>query len=260
MSRILFLLLTTFTSLCYGETLLLGATSTTVNSGLMDYLLPYYTEETGHEVKIITGGTGFILQQLERGDIEIAITHQQEMEENLLKKFPEGKRQTFMYNHFILLGPANDPAQVAAKHSFAETLAAIARQKSSFISRGDMSGSHVFELELWQANNISVSDRQRTWYIEAGQDMGPTINMANSMQAYMIADEGTWLAYSQRSNLKVLYVGKKEGKNDYSLIQLQNSAELPQTAVDFSNWLLKENTLTLIDQYRINGQKGFWTE
>lgn len=256
----LFILLTTFTTFTFADTLVLGTTSTTVNSGLMDYLLPYYTQDTGHEVKVITGGTGYILQQLERGDVEIAITHQQEMEEQLLAKYPEGKRQPFMYNHFILVGPKNDPAQVAATHSFAEAMAAIVKQKSLFISRGDKSGSHVFELTIWEQINIPVEQLKRPWYLEAGQDMGATLNMTSSMQAYMIADEGTWLAYANRSELKVLYTGLNDGANDYSLLQLRNSNDLSTEAAEFIEWLLEEDTLTLINNYQIDGKRGFWTK
>lgn len=242
---------------CFAGTLLLGATSTTVNSGLMDYLLPYYQQQTHHKVKVITGGTGFILQLLERGDVQVAITHQPQLEQALLNRFPEGKRQPFMYNHFILIGPQHDPANAATASSFKEALKRIHDSKNLFVSRGDNSGSHVFELKLWNTLGITPGERKRPWYIEAGQDMGPTINMVSAMGGYMIADQGTWLAYANRSHLKEIYVGVKDGVNEYSVIQLKNSKDLTPQAALLIDWLLQAKTRSQINNFKINKQRAF---
>ena len=241
----------------FAATLFLGATSTTVNSGLMDYLLPYYTQQTNHKVKVITGGTGFILQLLERGDVQVAITHQPQLEQALLNRFPEGKRQPFMVNHFILIGPQNDPANAAAASSFKEALKRIHDSKSLFVSRGDNSGSHVFELKLWDTLGITPGERKRPWYIEAGQDMGPTINMVSTMGGYMIADRGTWLAYANRSHLKLIYVGINDGVNKYSVIQLKKSKDLSPQAAELIDWILQAKTRSQINDFKINRQSAF---
>jgi tungstate transport system substrate-binding protein len=252
-----FLLLLFLSPLATAGVLTLGTTSTTTNSGLMDYLLPYYTQQTGHEVRVITGGTGFILQQLERGDVQLAITHQKESEEALLAKFPQGKRQPFMYNHFLIIGPADDPADIVKATSFTQVFYQIYTTKSVFLSRGDRSGSHIFELNIWNKLEIDPAERLGRCYLESGQDMGPTINMAAELQAYMIVDEGTWAAYANRSQLKPLYKGLDDSRNEYSLLQLQDSTYLPPEATEFISWLFQADTLGLIDNFKIVGKKGF---
>lgn len=238
-------------------TLILGATSTTVNSGLMDCLLTDYRQKTHHEVKVITGGTGFILKQLERGDVHIAITHQPELEQALLNRFPQGTRHPLMHNHFILIGPKNDPANALSASSFEAALKRIYDSKNLFVSRGDNSGSHVFELKLWNSMGVSANERRRPWYIESGQDMGPTINMVSTMNGYMIADQATWLAYADRSDLKLIYEGLKDGLNKYSVIQLKNSTDLSPEATEFMDWILHTETRARINDFKINGQRAF---
>jgi tungstate transport system substrate-binding protein len=225
----------------------------------MDYLLPFYTAETGNQVKVITGGTGFVLQQLARGDIEIAITHQPQLEEALLAKFPEGSRHPFMYNHFILIGPQNDPAHAAAAVSFQDALHRIYDHNNLFISRGDNSGSHVFELTLWDALNVSSAKRKQPWYLEVGQDMGPTIQIAGAKNAYMITDQGTWFAYRNQSPLRLIYEGMTDGMNIYSVIQLKDTQHLPKAAAQFVHWILQKDTQKKINDFTINGQQGFFT-
>ncbi len=242
---------------CAGFTL--GATSTTTNSGLMDYLLSHYEQQTNQKVKVVTGGSGFILKQLENNDVEIAITHQEQLEQTLLVKYPSGKRQPFMYNYFIVIGPKDDPAAVAKATSFAQALTQMYTHKSKFISRGDNSGTHLFELNIWEKLHLIEKERQCPCYIQSGQDMGPTINMASELGAYTIADQGTWLAYEPRSPLKLLYQGKDDGMNVYSVIQLKETAQLSPEAAEFINWLLQEKTRTLINDFKINGQQGFYS-
>lgn len=246
--------------ICIAGTLILGATSTTVNSGLMDYLLPYYTQKTHHKVKLVTGGTGFILQQLERGDVQVAITHQPQLEQALLDRFPAGKRLPFMYNHFILIGPKNDPAHAMTASSLKEALKRIHDSKSLFVSRGDNSGSHVFELKQWDAIGVTANERKRPWYIEAGQDMGPSISMVSALSGYMIADQGTWLAYSNRSDLVLIYKGTKDEVNIYSIIQLKHSTNLPPQVAEFIDWILQADTRARINNFKINGQSAFVAE
>lgn len=223
----------------------------------MDYFLTDYRQKTHNKVKVITGGTGFILQQLERGDVHVAITHQPQLEEALLERFPEGTRRPLMYNHFILIGPKNDPAHAASASSFKEALKRLYDNKSLFVSRGDNSGSHVFELKLWKLMGVSANERRRPWYIESGQDMGPTINMVSAMDGYMIADQGTWLAYSNRSDLKLIYEGIKDGLNKYSIIQLKNSKYLPSEAREFIEWISQTETRTRINDFKIDGKSAF---
>lgn len=248
---------TIISPICLAGILILGATSTAVNSGLMDYLLTDYTQKKHHEVKVITGGTGFILQQLERGDVQVAITHEPQFEKALLDRFPEGARRPLMHNHFILIGPKNDPANSISATSFKEALKRIHDSNSIFISRGDNSGSHLFELKLWNLIGVSANERRRPWYIESGQNMGPTINMASGMGGYVIADQGTWLAYSNHSDLKLIYEGLKDGINKYSIIQLKNSKDLPPPAAEFIDWILKKETRSRINDFKINGQSAF---
>jgi tungstate transport system substrate-binding protein len=224
----------------------------------MEYLLPHYTKATGNEVKVITGGSGFILQQLERGDVTIAITHQPQLEEQLLVKFPQGRRTPFMYNHFILIGPKDDPAHVATATSFAQALKRIYDNKRLFVSRGDNSGTAIFEENIWDTIGIARALRTKPWYVASGQDMGPTINLARELNAYLITDQGTWFAYANKTNSKLLYEGVSDGKNIYSLIQLKNTQDLPIEAIAFINWIVQADTRKLIDDFKINGQQGFF--
>jgi tungstate transport system substrate-binding protein len=254
-----FIILWLTSPMVFASILTIGATSTTTNSGLMDYLVSHYQQETGQAVKVITGGTGFILKQLAHQDIQLAITHQLQLEQDLLVKYPQGKRTPFMYNHFMIVGPKDDPAQVSKATSFKQALNQIYNSKSLFISRGDNSGTHLFELDIWKALNLNPQQQNCNFYIQAGQDMGPTLNMASELKAYTIVDEGTWLAYATRSQLTPIYHNAKEGRNIYSVIQLKNNADLSPQAAQFITWLLQDKTLALINDYKINHQQGFYT-
>ena len=178
-----------------GESALrLATTTSTANSGLMDFLLPKFTEETSLEVHLIAVGTGKALRLGREGDVDIVLVHARAAEDEFLEGGYGVDRADVMYNDFIIVGPKSDPAGVARSKSVAEVLKNIHTAKTPFISRGDDSGTHKRELILWESAEVQPSGR---WYREVGQGMGKTLQVANEVDGYTMADRGTWLASSR---------------------------------------------------------------
>lgn len=237
----------------------LATTTSTEQSGLLAYMLPVFEKKTGYKVDVVAVGTGASLKIGEKGDCDLVLVHARALEEAFMAAGFGAERKDVMYNDFVLLGPASDPAGVARTKNAAEALAAVARSGSSFVSRGDNSGTHVKEKEVWKAAGIVPAG---SWYKEAGQGMSQVIIMAEQMGGYTLADRGTWLAMKERSSLRILAQGDPVLFNPYGVMTV-SPARWPgvnhKGAKALMDWMTSAEGLALVAAYRIGGEQCFYT-
>lgn len=195
----------------------LATTTSTENTGLLRDLLPRFKADTGYSVHVIAVGTGKALRMGRDGDVDVVLVHAPEAERRFVEQGFGVTRYPVMYNDFVLVGPASDPAGLRAARSVAQALAAIARTQAVFVSRGDDSGTHKKEQRLWQAAAVHP---RGGWYREAGQGMGKVLQMANELQGYALTDRGTWLAMRALSNLNIVFEGGAALFNPYGIIRV----------------------------------------
>lgn len=235
----------------------LATTTSTENSGLLDYLLPKFKAESGIEVRVIAVGTGKALRMAQDGDIDVLMVHAKPAEEAFVEAGYGVERIVLMYNDFIFVGPKNDPAGLGKLTDINEAMATIAYAESLFISRGDDSGTHKKEQRLWAQAEVMPSENN---YREAGQGMGKTLQIANELQAYTMIDRGTWLSYNDRVDLNIVFEGHSNLLNQYSVILIspERYPDLnPESAREFINWLISEQGQALIGDYKVQGQALF---
>lgn len=235
----------------------LATTTSTANSGLMDYLLPELTKDTGVEVQVIAVGTGKALRLGREGDVDVVLVHARNAEQAFIDGGFGVERFDVMYNDFVLIGPPEDPAQISSSGSVIEVLKKIHDSKSAFISRGDDSGTHKKELSLWQKTGYMP---QGDWYKSVGQGMGKVIQIANEMGAYTMADRGTWLAYQAKLNLALLYQGDPPLFNPYGIIAVspQRHAHVNHEGADnLIKWITSEKGQRLIGEFTVKGERLF---
>lgn len=195
-----------------------SSTTSTEQSGLFKHLLPIFQAKTGIEVRVVALGTGQALDMARRGDADVVFVHDKVAEEKFIAEGYGVKRQEVMYNDFILVGPKSDPAKVAGGKDITEALKAIQAAQAPFVSRGDKSGTHAAELRLWKAAGVDLDASKGAWYRDTGSGMGPALNTAASMNAYILADRGTWLSFKNRADLTISVEGDKRLFNQYGVI------------------------------------------
>jgi len=243
--------------LASADTLKLATTTSTYNSGLLDAILPDFEQRTGTEVLVIAVGTGTALRMGQDGDADVLLVHAPDAEKKFMDQGFGVDRVGVMYNDFVIVGPASDPAKIQGSHDGAGALQKIAASQTPFISRGDDSGTHKKEKGLWKAAAIEPTG---DWYREAGQGMGKVLQIASELQGYTLTDRGTWLAYEPKVQLQLLVEGDKRLFNPYSVMQI-NPARFPDLnhkgASAFSQWLVSANTQRLIGEFKINGKPLF---
>ncbi len=235
----------------------LATTTSTDNSGLLDYLLPEFRKDTGIEVQTIAVGTGKALRLGREGDVDVVLVHAKNAEQAFIDGGFGVERFDVMYNDFVLVGPLDDPAKISSSHSVIEVLQKIRDTKSAFVSRGDDSGTHKKELSLWKSVNYSP---QGDWYKSVGQGMGKVIQITNEMGAYTMTDRGTWLAYLSRSNLALLYQGDPPLFNPYGIIAVnpkKHSHVNYAAAESLINWLTSDKGQHLIGEFKVKGEQLF---
>jgi tungstate transport system substrate-binding protein len=244
------------------RSIVVASTTSTQDSGLFGYLLPIFKARTGIEVKVIAQGTGQALDTGRRGDADVVLVHARAQEEKFLAEGFGVKRLDVMYNDFVLVGPRSDPAGIKDK-DIETALRMIAAKAAPFVSRGDRSGNHAAELELWKRAGIDISASKGSWYREIGQGMGAALNTASAMNGYVLSDRGTWISFSNRGDLAILVEGDKQLFNQYG-VMLVNPArfasvkqELGQAFVD---WLVSSEGQAAIAGYRIDGQQLFFPD
>jgi len=230
----------------------LATTTSTDNSGLLSYLLPAFEKKTGYRVHVIAVGTGKALRMGRDGDADVLLVHAPAAEIEFIKTGYGDERYPVMYNDFILVGPASNPANIKAGPVISDALQQIADNNSTFISRGDNSGTHKKELSLWQAKKIQPAGK---WYREVGQGMGKVLQMAAELNAYTLTDRGTWLAYQEKSPLKILNEGDPQLYNPYHIIAL-NPQRFPDInyrgASTLISWITSTAGQSLIAEFRLN--------
>ena len=239
----------------------LSSTTSTENSGLLEFLIPRFRDRTGIDVRVVAVGTGRALKLGEMGDVDLALVHHRASEEEFISKGFGVEHREIMYNDFIIVGPEQDPANIKSENSVANALALIYKYKTPFVSRGDDSGTHKKEMELWSLAGIDAQQYSGTWYHEAGSSMGATLNIANGMGAYTLTDRGTWLSFKNRDGLALLFENDPPLFNQYSIIlvnpELHPHAKFREAEL-FSNWLISSEGQQMIADFTLKGQQLFF--
>lgn len=238
-----------------------ASTTSTEQSGLFGHLLPRFTAKTGIEVRVVALGTGQALKLGERGDADVVFVHDRPAEEAFLKAGFGVDRRDVMYNDFIVVGPKADPARIAGGKDVVAAFKTIAAAKAPFVSRGDDSGTHKAELRLWQDAGVDLATARGPWYRETGSGMGPALNTAAGMDAYILADRGTWLNFKNRGTLGIVVEGDARLFNQYG-VMLVNPARHPHVKAaqgrTFMDWLTSGEGQQAIADYKIGGEQLFF--
>ena len=238
-----------------------ASTTSTQNSGLYEHILPNFTTRTGIAVRIVALGTGQAIKLARNGDADVLFVHHKASEERFVADGFGVERFDVMYNDFVLVGPKADPAGVRDAADTSDALARIAAANSPFTSRGDNSGTHKKERELWQVAEVDVSTQSGSWYRETGSGMGATLNTAAGMDAYALTDRATWFKFKNRGTLEILAEDDERMFNQYGVI-LVNPARHPHIKHDlgqaFIDWLLSKDGQSAIGAYRLEGQQAFF--
>jgi tungstate transport system substrate-binding protein len=241
--------------------IIVQSTTSTQNSGLFDHILPKFTAKTGVGVRVVAVGTGQALKNGRNGDGDVVLVHSKPDEEKFVAEGWGVKRHDVMYNDFVIVGPASDPAGIAGLTDADQALAKIAAAKAPFASRGDNSGTHKAELRLWQKTGIDPTHASGEWYLETGSGMGATLNTAVGKHAYTLTDRGTWLSFANKDGFKVIVERDPALFNQYGVILVNPKkhsrvkAEKGQTFVD---WLTSAEGQKAIASYKIDGQQLFF--
>ena len=244
--------------------LLLQSTTSTVNSGLLDAILPRFTEQTGVEVRVVSSGTGQALRNARNGDADLVLVHAKRDEEKFVAEGYGLERFDLMYNDFVMVGPPDDPAGLQQAQSAAQAMSKIAATGANFVSRGDESGTHRKEMHLWELTNRDLSRiSQQPWYLESGTGMGATLNIAINKRAYTLTDRGTWIRFGNKSDFEILFEGGEELLNPYGLILVNPKKHPHVNVVDgqaLIDWLIGEEGQQWIDSYRVDGKQLFFAD
>jgi tungstate transport system substrate-binding protein len=245
------------------KSIVVASTTSTEQSGLFGHILPAFTAKTGIGVKVVAVGTGQALDIGRRGDADVVFVHDRPAEDKFVAEGAGIDRRDVMYNDFVLVGPKADPARIAGTKDIAAALKAIADAKSPFVSRADKSGTHAAELRYFQMAGVDPLQGKGTWYRETGSGMGPALNTASSMDAYILADRGTWLSFKNRGTLAIAVEGDKRLFNPYG-VMLVNPAKHPHVKVAegraFMDWLVSAEGQTTIAGYKIGGEQLFFPD
>ena len=239
----------------------LASTTSTEQSGLFKHLLPTFEAKTGIQVRVVALGTGQALDMGRRGDADVVLVHARPLEEKFVAEGHGVRRLDVMYNDFVLTGPQRDPAGVAGSSDVAAAFRRILQAQAPFVSRGDRSGTHFAELEIWKAAGVDLDREKGAWYRDTGSGMGPTLNTASAMDAYVLADRATWLAFKNRGNLRIVVQGDKRLFNQYGVILVspQKHAHVKkEQAQVFIDWLVSPEGQAAIAAYRIGGEQLFF--
>jgi tungstate transport system substrate-binding protein len=238
-----------------------ASTTSTENSGLFGHILPMFQEETGIEVRVVAVGTGQALDMGRRGDADVVFVHAPAAEKAFVEEGSGVQRIPVMYNDYVIVGPASDPAGIKGDKDAVAAMGEVAQAEAPFASRGDNSGTHKKELSLWQEAGVEVAGASGSWYRETGSGMGPTLNTAAGMGAYALTDRGTWISFENKQNLEVLVEGDQRLANPYGII-LVNPEKHPHVKQEmgqkFIEWITSEEGQQAIADYKLGGQQLFF--
>jgi tungstate transport system substrate-binding protein len=243
------------------KSILLQSTTSTANSGLYDAILPMFTDRTGIRVNVVAVGTGQAIKNAQNGDGDVLLVHAKSAEEKFVAEGYGLERYDVMYNDFIIVGPAADPAGIAGGKDAVAALKTIADSKSIFASRGDNSGTHKKEIALWKEAGVDTSAGSGAWYRETGSGMGATLNAAVGMGAYALTDRGTWISFKNKGDFQIAVEGDRDLFNQYGVI-LVNPARHPNVkkaeGQAFIDWILGDEGQRAIADYMLDGQQLFF--
>jgi len=243
--------------------IVVASTTSTEQSGLFGHLLPMFEKDTGISVRVVALGTGQALDAARRGDADAAFVHDTAAEEKFVAEGFGVKRFPVMYNDFVLIGPKSDPAKVAGDTDILAAMRKVAETQAPFASRGDKSGTHAAELRYWKDAGVDLDAKKGAWYRDTGSGMGPTLNTASSMNAYVLADRGTWLAFKNRGDLAILVEGDQKLFNQYG-VMLVNPSKHPHVKAalgqQFIDWLVSPRGQAAIANYKIGGEQLFFPD
>jgi tungstate transport system substrate-binding protein len=254
-----------FAPVVHGQerSIVVASTTSTEQSGLFGHILPLFTKKTGIQVKVVALGTGQALDVGRRGDADVVFVHDRQAEDRFVAEGSGVDRRDVMYNDFVLVGPRQDPAKVSGGKDIAAALKAIAATKAPFVSRGDKSGTHQAELRFFRDAGVDPAEGRGGWYRETGSGMGPALNTASSMNAYVLSDRGTWLSFRNPGELVVVVEGDPKLFNPYGVI-LVNPAKHPHVkraeGLAFMDWLVSTEGQAAIAGYRIGGRQLFFPD
>ena len=238
-----------------------ASTTSTEQSGLFDHVLPIFEQETGIQVRVVAVGTGQALDLGRRGDADVVFVHSKAAEEAFLSEGHGLRRYPVMYNDFVVIGPRSDPAGIARTTDTLDAFRKIKDAGAAFVSRGDRSGTHIAELALWAAAGIDIENEKGPWYRATGQGMGPALNTASALNAYILSDRGTWLAFANRGELAILVEGDQRLLNQYGII-LVNPERHPHVkrvqGQAFIDWLVSPAGQAAIAAFKIGGEPLFF--
>ena len=261
--RAVFLLLTLFSCIANAQQryITVASTTSTEQSGLFGYLLPAFEKDTGIRVRVVAVGTGQALDIGRRGDADVVFVHDRPAEDKFMAENEGVRRYPVMYNDFMLVGPKGDPAKIGGGKDILEALRKVAAARAPFVSRGDKSGTHAAELRYWKAAGVDLDAVKGPWYRDTGSGMGPALNTAASMSAYILADRGTWLSFRNRADLAILVEGDKRLFNQYGvmLVNPDKHASVKKVLGQvFVDWLVSPRGQAVIAGYRIDGEQLFF--
>ncbi len=238
-----------------------ASTTSTEQSGLFKHLLPIFEKKTGIQVRVVALGTGQALDMGRRGDADVVFVHAKPLEEKFLTEGFGVKRHDVMYNDFVLIGPKSDPAGVRGSKDVLEAFRKIRTAQAPFVSRGDRSGTHFAELEIWKAAAVDIAKEKGPWYRDTGQGMGPALNTAAGMNAYILSDRATWLSFKNRGELGIVVEGDRRLFNQYG-IMLVNPQKHPgvkrELGQAFIDWIVSSDGQEAIAAYKIHGEQLFF--
>jgi tungstate transport system substrate-binding protein len=238
-----------------------ASTTSTEQSGLFQHVLPVFEKKTGIQVRVVAVGTGQALDIGRRGDVDVVFVHARSLEEKFVADGFGVRRLDVMYNDFVLIGPVSDPAHIAGTRDIIAAMRKIASGQAPFVSRGDRSGTHFAELALWKAAGIDIAKDKGRWYRDTGQGMGPALNTAAAMNAYVLSDRATWLSFRNRAALAIAVQGDERLFNQYGIV-LVNPQKHPSVKKEpgqqFIDWIVSPEGQKTIAEYRIGGEQLFF--
>ena len=239
----------------------LQSTTSTKNSGFYDYVLPIFTKNTGIKVYVVAVGTGQAIKNAQNCDSDVLLVHAKDDEERFVSQGYGVKRFNLMYNDFVIIGPASDPAKISGTKTISVALKNISKTKSLFTSRGDNSGTHKREKLLWRSAGIHAANASGSWYREIGAGMGTTLNTSIGMGSYTLTDRATWVAFKNKYDFKIYIEGKRALFNQYGVI-LVNPERCPnvkaQAGQKFIDWLMSAKGQSVIGNFRKFDQQLFF--
>jgi len=242
------------------DSIIVQSTTSTQNSGLYDHILPMFEDETGIQVNVVAVGTGQALENGRRGDGDVLLVHARPAEEKFVAEGYGVERYDVMYNDFVIVGPADDPAGVKGMDDAPAALAQIAEEEAVFASRGDDSGTHKKEMSLWETAGVDPTEASGTWYRETGSGMGATLNTGVGMDAYVMTDRATWISFGNKGDHEILVEGDPALFNQYGIIMV-NPEKHPNVNVEaaqtFIDWVLSEEGQSAIASFEVQGQQLF---